>query len=175
MPVSLADLRILHYPASALRAKARPIDDVNEEVRAVAQRMIELMREANGVGLAAPQVGLPWRMFVTNVPDEGQARVYINPSVTPLGRERAVFEEGCLSLPGIHVEIERPTQVQVNAIDADGNAITVASNGFPARVWQHEADHLDGVLIIDKMSQMDRLALRRTLKDMKESAEAGRL
>ena len=115
MTVDPAKLRITHYPAAVLRAKAKPVDSVTDEVRAVAARMIAIMHEEEGVGLAAPQVGLPWRMFVTDVADDGGPRVYVNPIVTLLPGARNVHEEGCLSLPGIRVDIERPQSASITA------------------------------------------------------------
>ena len=163
MTVKPAELTILRYPDAALRSPARAISKIDDEVRAVVNRMIDLMHEANGVGLAAPQVGLPWRLFVTEVPDDKQTRVYINPKLV-LGTDTSVYEEGCLSLPGVHIEIERPSSATLLASDLDGREVTVASDGFPARVWQHEFDHLNGVLIIDRIPADERKALRQQLK-----------
>lgn len=135
--------------------------------------MIELMHEAGGVGLAAPQIGLPWRLFVTDVPDEGGPKVYVNPALTAPSVERATAEEGCLSLPGIHVDVQRPVQVTLTALDLDARPITQTSNGFAARVWQHEFDHLNGVLIIDRLSAEQRQVHRQTLKELKAAAAMG--
>lgn len=162
--VNSADLTILRYPAPVLRERARPIAKIDDQVRAVAERMIEMMLDVEGLGLAAPQVGLPWRMFVTNVPEEKQTRVYINPTLTNLGSETDVYEEGCLSLPGVHVEIARPTTATLAAQDLHGNQMSITSAGFAARVWQHEFDHLNGVLIIDHLPPNERNALRQSLK-----------
>jgi peptide deformylase len=120
--------------------------------------------DVEGLGLAAPQVGLPWRMFVTNVPEEKKTKVYINPSLSNFGKDTDVYEEGCLSLPGVHVEIPRPTSATLTAIDLEGNQVSVASAGFAARVWQHEFDHLNGVLIIDRLPAAERTAMRQSLK-----------
>jgi peptide deformylase len=143
MTVDVADLRILHYPATPLRDVAKPIEAIDDTVAAVAARMLELMHEADGAGLAAPQVGLSWRMFVTKADDRRPDLVYVNPVLGELDPEIAVREEGCLSLPG---------------------------DGLLARVWQHEIDHLDGVLIIDKMTPMDRIANRKPLKELESAA-----
>src|SRR5690349_9835149 len=107
-------LTIIHYPASVLKQRAKPIETIDGHVRAVADRMIELMTEVEGLGLAAPQVGLGWRMFVTRddpVGDSGKPRVYINPTLKVNDPESDVHEEGCLSLPGIHVDIQRPKSI----------------------------------------------------------------
>jgi peptide deformylase len=174
MTLKPAELTILRYPAPSLRAPARAIAKIDEQVRAVAQRMIELMHEAKGVGLAAPQVGLSWRMFVTDVPDEhDEPKVYINPRLTGFGAESSTYEEGCLSLPGIHIEIERPTSATLMAVNLQGEPLTVSSDAFAARVWQHEFDHLNGVLIIDRVSASQRQAHRQKLKELKAAEALG--
>jgi peptide deformylase len=173
MTVKPAELTILHYPAAALRAPARAILKIDQHVKDVAARMIELMHDANGVGLAAPQVGLPWRMFVTDAPDDEGPRVFINPKLTGFSAEKSTSEEGCLSLPGIQVEVERPAGATITALDLDGHEFSINSDEFVARVWQHEFDHLNGVLIIDRVSADERQELRQKLKEMKASAAFG--
>ncbi|MFN3167123.1 MAG: peptide deformylase [Phycisphaeraceae bacterium] len=170
MPVDPQSLAIVHYPDPVLREKARPIERVDDQVRAVAQRMIELMHSAPGVGLAAPQVGLGWRMFVANPTGEaGDDRVYINPVLTALAGGDAARDEGCLSLPGVTVEVTRPAQATIRATDLEGQTFEDSADDLLARIWQHEYDHLDGVLIIDKMSAMDRMANKRTLRELEEA------
>ena len=168
MPINPAQLMILRYPAPELRNRARAVPKIDDEVRAVAARMIELMQDVQGLGLAAPQVGLPWRMFVTEVPDEGKVMVYINPSLSNFGKETDVYEEGCLSLPGVHVDITRPTSVTMTATGLDGQPITVSSDAFPARVWQHEVDHLNGTLILDRMGPVAKIAARKKLRELED-------
>jgi peptide deformylase len=167
MAVDVQKLRIVHYPDPVLRQVAQPVEPLNDEVRAVALQMIQLMHEAQGVGLAAPQVGLPWRMFVANPTGEPQDdAVYINPTLCEPQRTTEAAEEGCLSLPGIRGEITRPTGITLAATDFHGQPITRTASGLEARIWQHEYDHLDGVLIIDKMPSVDRRANRRALKEL---------
>ncbi len=166
MDIDVAGLRILHYPDPALREVARPVSDISDTVRAVAARMIELMHEAEGVGLAAPQVGLPWRLFVSAARDEYPDQVYLNPRLHDLGGELSTYNEGCLSLPGIQLDIRRPSRASITATDLDGQEFTCTSEDLLARAWQHECDHLDGILIIDKMSPMDRIANRKLLKEL---------
>jgi peptide deformylase len=173
MTVKIAELNILHYPAPSLRQRARATPRIGDDVKAVAARMIELMREAKGVGLAAPQVGLPWRMFVTEVPDERQTKVYINPKLTNFSPEVSVSEEGCLSLPGIHFDIERPVEVTITALDLEGAEFSATSNAFAARVWQHEFDHLNGVLILDRVTAEQRQAHRQKLRQGKAAEALG--
>ena len=171
MPVDPLRLRIVTYPDPVLRQPAEAVTEFNDEVRGVAHRMLELMREAPGVGLAAPQVGLSWRVFVANPTGEpGDDRVFINPEIVGASRDVAAMEEGCLSLPEIRGEVQRPRRVTVRAIDLDGERFELTSDELPARVWQHEIDHLDGVLIIDKMTRMDHLANRRPLKALEAGA-----
>ncbi|QDU71376.1 peptide deformylase [Mucisphaera calidilacus] len=162
-------LEIVIHPHEVLRQQAEPVAAVTDEVRGVAGRMIELMHEAPGVGLAAPQVGLSWRLFVVNATGEpGDDVVFINPRFIELGRDQDVYDEGCLSLPEITVNVRRPTRAVIEAQGLDGEVFRLESDEFPARVWQHEYDHLDGVLIIDKMSPTDRIANRVALKALEE-------
>jgi peptide deformylase len=132
--------------------------------------MLELMHEEEGAGLAAPQVGLSWRMFVTKADDRRPDLVYVNPALGELDLEIAVREEGCLSLPGITAEVRRPATATMTALDLQGSEFTLRDDGLLARVWQHEVDHLDGVLIIDKMTPMDRIANRKPLKELESAA-----
>jgi peptide deformylase len=178
-----ASLHILHYPERALRERAREVPKVTEDVRAVARRMIELMFEAEGIGLAAPQVGLPWRLFVAHVPP-GEDRspesqpitatvepvVYINPVLSSPQGELVAYEEGCLSLPDITGEVLRPEHITITATDLEGRPFTRTGAGLLARCWQHEFDHLDGILIIDRMTQMSRLKNRTAVKRLEKSA-----
>jgi len=170
MTPDISRLSIVHFPHEVLTRRADPVDPSDPLLSSVASRMLELMREANGVGLAAPQVGLPWRLFVTHAGEADPVdRVFVNPVIT-LGRgtlESA--EEGCLSLPGIYAQIRRAAQVRVHAHDASGNPFEVEAEGFFARVLQHEFDHLEGTLIIDRLGPLDRLALRRTIEELKAS------
>jgi peptide deformylase len=160
-------LQIVHYPDPVLRGNARPIPAVTDEVRAVAVRMLELMHAAPGVGLAGPQVGLPWRLFVANATGEpADDRVFINPQLSQPSREQVEQEEGCLSLPGINGQVRRPQRITVTAVDLDGREFTLTSDELPARIWQHECDHLDGVLIIDRMPRVERMANRDALRQL---------
>ena len=167
MPVDPSSLRILSYPASALRRKARPVEQVDSWLRKVAERMLELMEEAEGIGLAAPQVGLSIRMFVVDVEAAGSSHaVYINPRLHDYEGDLVPREEGCLSLPGIRAQIRRPPVVSVTALDLEGRPFEAKGDGLLARVWQHEHDHLEGTLILDRMTPMDRIATRRAVKEL---------
>lgn len=172
-----ANLRIIHFPDPILRRRAEPVGRVDNGIRAVAGRLIELMIEAEGVGLAAPQVGLPWRVFVAHVPEtEGRSasdvpptastepRVFVNPELFDLTGELKTIEEGCLSLPDIRGDIIRSDLASIRAQDLAGRTFTLHAQGMLARCWQHEVDHLDGVLIIHRMTQMSRLKCRSAVR-----------
>lgn len=167
MAVNANKLKIVNYPHEVLRQKAQPIDAVTDEIRDVANRMLALMHDAPGVGLAAPQVALPWRMFVANSTGDPQDdQVFINPVLSSPSREIEDYEEGCLSLPHIKAEIRRPKAITITAVNLDGESFTLTSDELPARIWQHETDHLDGVLILDRMTADDRRANRRLIKEL---------
>lgn len=148
-------LRIVHYPHPTLRLQSKPLRRVDAAVRQLVQEMFLLMYEAKGVGLAANQVNVPLRLFVVNLagkPGEGEERVYINPVLSqPKGWEEQ--EEGCLSLPGVYARVGRPKRICVQAYDLSGQEIVEEASGLLARVIQHETDHLDGILFIDRLEE----------------------
>jgi peptide deformylase len=169
MSMDPQNLTIVLYPEAVLRKVAQPVQTVTPEIQAICLRMLDLMHEAPGVGLAAPQVGLPIRLFVANATgEEEDDMVFINPVITVDGKATEDMEEGCLSLPGINASIRRPKAVTIEATDINGNRFIASSDDLPARIWQHENDHLDGVLIIDKMSPIDKMANRKAIKEMEE-------
>lgn len=163
--VDPASLTIVHHPHPVLRQRAEAVT-LDEGVRAVALRMVELMHEADGVGLAAPQVGLPWRLFVANwTGARGADHVFVNPALIDPSRETGPHEEGCLSLPDIRGEITRSLGITVEATGLNGSAFAMRDDGgLAARVWQHEFDHLEGVLILDRMTRLDRLSNRKAIR-----------
>lgn len=148
-------LSIIQYPHPTLRVRSKPIRRVDQQLREIAAEMLELMYEAEGVGLAANQVDLPLRLFVANPAGErgeGEELILINPELQlPRGSESG--QEGCLSLPGLYGQVKRPKEVRLSAFDLKGNPIERTVDGFLARVLQHEYDHLDGVLFFDRMSE----------------------
>jgi len=158
--------RVVCYPDPVLGRKAKPIEEIDDEVRRRAAEMIEIMHETRGVGLAGPQAGWSARIVTLNTTGEpdGDA-VFINPEITSSAGEET-DEEGCLSLPGIQAKISRAAQVEVRAYDLDGQEVNIKTDGLLARAWQHETDHLDGVLILDRMSPAARLVNRRRLKEL---------
>ncbi len=166
--VALADtLEIVCYPNPVLRQPAQPLESIDRCVQQVARRMIDLMHEAAGVGLAAPQVGLNWQLFVANPSGKpGQDQVFINPVLRDFSRKTLPREEGCLSIPDVRGQITRPLTVTIVASNEDGQNFELQADDLAARVWQHEKDHLDGILIIDRMQPIDKMANRRTLKDL---------
>lgn len=159
-------MKILTYPHPTLRHTSKPVMQVDKALRNVVREMFELMYEANGVGLAANQVDLPFRVFVMNLaasPDEGEEHVIINPVIgRPRGNEEK--EEGCLSLPGIYGPLVRPAKVHLNAYTLTGDEISQEVTGLMARVVQHETDHLDGVLFIDRVSSTTKMELESSLE-----------
>ena len=165
---SLSKLRIVHYPDPILKKKAVEVIEFGPSLRSLGERMLELMREDKGVGLAAPQVGIGWRIFVCNASGEpADDMVCVNPKLVELiGAEEK--EEGCLSIPGATVTMRRAVQTVMQAVDVDGKPFQLVGKDLPARIWQHEIDHLDGRLIIDNMSTADEIANRRVLKQLKE-------
>ena len=162
------ELKIIPWPDPRLKKASAPVERFDADLNALATRMIELMRANAGVGLAAPQVGLNIRLFVANPTGEpGDDAVYVNPVLDlPDGTEDG--EEGCLSLPGIRARIDRSLAVRIRAKDADGNPVEKTASGLEARIWQHEIDHLDGVLILDRMGPVAKMAARKTLRELEE-------
>ena len=163
--------RILIYPDPRLNQKAEPLEELTEEVRARIVAMFQLMREAKGIGLAAPQIGWSKRLFVVNVsgkPEDDLA--LINPEIVETGGGTWVTEEGCLSLPKIHGKVIRDKRVVVRATDIDGEEIEVEADGMVGRCILHEYDHLDGILFIDRLSPAKKMSIKRKLRALIEEA-----
>jgi peptide deformylase len=144
--VALAQIR--QYGDTVLRMRANEVEQFDDELARVAERMVGLMHDAEGVGLAATQVGILRRLFVFN--DDGEDRVLVNPAITRRAEETELDSEGCLSLGPVRVPVERSQAVTIEARDAAGEPVRLELEGLPARVVQHELDHLDGVLILDR-------------------------
>ncbi|MDR1971720.1 MAG: peptide deformylase [Treponema sp.] len=144
-------MEILTLGNELLRGKAEPIKTINDEIRAIADKMIDALHDGKGVGLAGPQVGLMKRLFVIHI--EGDTpRVFINPSITATSPELVKYEEGCLSIPGVWADVIRPRELQIQAWNEKGRPFTMDVDGILARVILHEYDHLEGVLFIDRLS-----------------------
>jgi peptide deformylase len=155
-----------------LRAKALPIARFDEALRREVERMGELMHDALGVGLAATQLGVLHRVLVYRAYPEDPLTALVNPVIEWRSEELETAEEGCLSLPGVHVEVERAARVRVRAQDPQGDALEIEADGLTARVIQHEVDHLDGVLILDRISREARKEAMRAMREAQEAAAA---
>jgi len=167
-PSMFADLKIIHWPDPRLKKVSAPVQQFDETLAQLATRMFELMREARGVGLAAPQVGLNIRLFVMNHSGEPQDdRVYINPILSEADGEED-GEEGCLSLPGITANILRSRTLRIQAQDLAGQIFEQMESGYVARIWQHETDHLNGILLMDRMGESARIGCRKILRELEE-------
>lgn len=157
------------YPDPVLRRPAQAVTAFDEELRAVVAGMFERMYASKGVGLAAPQVGLKKRLLILNPTGVPQDElVLVNPRLAELSGPPTLFEEGCLSFPGIYAEVERPEICKVQAFRVDGTPFEETFAGFTSRIIQHEHDHLEGVLLVDRMSPADRLRNKAALEELME-------
>ena len=154
----------------ALRTKARPIDRIDDALRSEIERMGEIMHDALGVGLAATQLGVLHRLLVYRVQPDAPVNALINPEIEWAGSAEEIAEEGCLSLPAVLVDVERPIYVRVRGLDENGDEVVVEASGLEARVIQHEIDHLDGVLILDRTTRDQRKEAMRTLREAQAAA-----
>ena len=166
MPETPDKLPIVVYPDPGLRVKCAPVETFDEKLAALARSMIAAMHAAEGVGLAAPQVGVPIRLFVCNATGKPEDdRVFVNPVLSdPDGA--ATDDEGCLSIPGVTVAVRRAEKCAIVGVDVQGRPVSASGGGLLARCWQHEVDHLDGRLIIDRMSEGDAIANRKKLREL---------
>jgi peptide deformylase len=153
------------YGDPVLRTRARPVEVFDDTLADEVRRMGRLMDDALGIGLAATQLGVMHRVLVYKVEPDAPLGVLVNPQIEWSGDELETLEEGCLSLPGVGVEVERPVYVRVRASDEHGAPLTVEATGLEARVIQHEIDHLDGVLILDRTSRDQRKQAMRAMRE----------
>jgi peptide deformylase len=167
---ALAHVRKLGDPV--LRATALPVERFDDALRLEIKRMGELMHDALGVGLAATQLGVLHRVLVYRAFPEDPLTAIVNPVIEWRSDELEAAEEGCLSLPGVHVEVERAARVRVRGRDGHGEELEVETEGLPARVIQHEVDHLDGILILDRISREARKEAMRAMREAQETANA---
>jgi peptide deformylase len=163
------EIRVIGDPV--LRERAREVMDFDRGLRKLAKRMIRVMHDAPGVGLAAPQVGVLQRLLVYDVDEEPQ--VLVNPELDEFSDEVEEADEGCLSVPGLTMPVERPVSLRVRAQDAYGEPLEFRAEGFEARVIQHEFDHLEGVLIVDRTSRSARAAAMRSLRERESAGVTG--
>ena len=165
-------LTIVKYPDPRLRQVCAPVVEFGDELRRLVERMLQLMNNRNGVGLAGPQVGVTQRIFVCNHTGEpGDNQILINPQLSNL--EGAIEgEEGCLSIPDVLVPIRRAQRCAIQAQDLEGNRFELAGQDLQARIWQHEYDHLQGKLILDYMDEASRISNRRIIKQLEATFNA---
>ena len=155
-----------------LKSKATPVDRFDDTLRQQVQRMAGIMRDAIGVGLAAPQLGISQRLLVYRIGSEAPLVTLVNPELEWRSEDVEPAEEGCLSIPGVAVDVERPVHVRVRALDEHGEERSVEASGLEARVIQHEMDHLDGVLMLDRASRADRKEALRALREQEQAERA---
>lgn len=160
----MKSLSITIYPNPALKTHAQEVERIDSNLPSLISRMIVTMDQHEGVGLAAPQIGLSKRIIV--VKDGGNNFGFINPQIIKANKEQEIDEEGCLSLPGIFLKIKRAKTVELIAKTPKGKLITISASGLGARIFQHEIDHLNGKLIIHRISILKRLHLRKKLKNL---------
>ena len=166
----MAVLPLVHAPHPVLRQKTRQVKNIDRRVRKLVDDMVETMHDANGVGLAANQVGVSLRVAVIHLPDDDEATVLINPKVMRAEGEREIEDEGCLSIPGYRGTVKRAEKIRVRALDIDGKEFRIrAANDLLAQALEHEADHLDGRLYVDRLVSED--ALREEIKPGEEDEE----
>jgi peptide deformylase len=175
-------MKIVHFPHPALRHPGKPVMTIDKDLRVQIGHMMECMYGAKGLGLAAPQVALPYQLLVMNITgDPNQAdreEVYVNPIIVDR-KGNVDDEEGCLSFPGLFQKIRRAKTVKIHAYDLTGKLVEKVAEGLEARAWQHEIDHLNGVLFIDKMGLLAKIASRGSLKgfeyEFKKAQERGEI
>ena len=163
--------KITHIPAPVLAEHAKPVEKIDESIRTLVNKMADLMIEKRGVGFAAPQAGVPLRIFIVSLDGKKEsARVFINPKLE-CGGKTAMGDEGCLSVPGIFTKIRRYKNCTITATDLDGRQFTELAEGFFARVLQHEFDHINGTTIADKMGTVAKIAHRKKLQKLFDEQE----
>ena len=155
---------VVKFGDPVLKSRASPVHDFGPELRDEVERMIHIMQDGMGVGLAATQLGMLRRVLVFQVGSDNEPTALINPKIEWLSDELAIAEEGCLSLPRVTMDVERPLHARFTGRDVDGDPVTIEASGLEARVLQHEIDHLDGVLILDRTPRQQRKAALRALR-----------
>jgi len=169
-------LKLCYYDNPILRTQCKPIQEITDEIRQLAADMIETMDAHNGIGLASPQVGKSLCMFVMRQDeyDEennlilGEPLIFINPKLSNPGKNEIILPEGCLSIPGLHIDVARPDTIFVQALDLEGNQVEKEFTDYTARVIMHENDHLNGVLFVDRISTESKTNIQPILKQIKE-------
>ena len=171
--MNIEKCRITHYPAGVLSQRAQPVKKIDDNIRRLVEKMIDIMLKNSGIGLAAPQVGVPLQIFIISLDVSKEAvKIYINPTVTTTG-ELDSIDEGCLSVPGVYTKVRRFKKCKVTATDLDGNEFTEEAEGLYARALQHEYDHINGFTIVNRMGQTAKIVHRKQLKKLRENYEKG--
>jgi len=177
--IDIEKCRITHYPADVLAKVAEPIEKIDDNIHQLVEKMTDIMLKNSGIGLAAPQAGVPLRVFIISLDSTREnVKVYINPTVTPIpakaGTPLDSIDEGCLSVPEVYTKICRFKKCKVAATDLDGNEFTEEAEGLYARALQHEYDHIEGMTIADRMGSAARIAHRKQLKKLREEHKSER-
>ena len=168
-----AALRLVRkYGDPSLKSRALPVERFDDALREEVRRMGQLMHDALGIGLAATQLGVMHRVLVYRVEPDAPVAALVNPVLEWAGKEKEALEEGCLSLPGVLVDVDRPIHVRVRGQDEYGDELLIEASGLEARVIQHEMDHLDGVLMLDRASREDRKEALRALREQEQADRA---
>ncbi len=169
--IDIEKCHITHYPSKVLAQTAKPVETIDDNLRQLVDKMIDIMIENKGVGLAAPQAGVSLRLFIISLDGTREStKVYINPTVTPLDKIEPL-EEGCLSVPGISTKIRRYKKCEVVATDLDDNEFTEEGEGLLARALQHEYDHIEGITIVNRMGTTAKIIHRKQLKELLKETE----
>lgn len=169
--IDIEKCRITHYPAEVLAKRAEPVGEIDDNIHQFAEKMMDIMLENSGIGLAAPQTGVSLRIFIISLDGtRANTKVFINPIITPEGKLNSA-EEGCLSVPGVYTKISRHKQCCVTATDLDGEQFTDSGEGLYARAMQHEYDHIEGITIVERMGSVAKIAHRRQLKNLEKAAK----
>ena len=169
----MADLNIEVYGSQVLRQKAEPVQNIDAKVKKIIQDMYDTLHEKSGLGLAANQVGILRRLVVLTNPNTNEDMVLINPEWKEVDTEKETGEEGCLSVPGIYSKVNRFRKIQVTAQDVQGKQLDFLADGLLARIVQHEVDHLNGILFIDRLSPTRRLVLASKLSRINSNGDNG--
>lgn len=172
-------LPIITYPKRILKKKAKKVLDIPEDIDKLVEQMKETMEEADGIGLAAPQINISERIIVVDhIQEREEAHqkdnilAFLNPHIVKKSKKQETDEEGCLSLPGLYMPIKRAVEVELTAQTLDGREVRLKAQGLAARIFQHEVDHLNGKLIIDRISPLKRLKLRHELKEIAKHSKS---
>lgn len=171
----MAILPVCTWGNPILKTRAKDVKAVDERIRQLSQDMLETMRAENGIGLAANQVGVAERIFVVEIPcQDGKANPHtlLNPVITYRSKQKEIQEEGCLSFPEIFGPVERPLEVEVMGEDLEGNQISIRGAGLLARAFQHELDHLDGIVFVERMNMVHRVMLNKPLRELARKTKA---